>query len=209
MRRIEDQAMKAKAGNTAGWPQGIGQSLRSWRAVRRMKQSHIADLLGCSQATISRWESGIQAPSSREAAAILRLLAARLCSSGDCALERLVRSSMAELHLICDVTHRLLAASPAREANWRVSATELAGGSMLRFASPEIGRAELGLRDNGWFAEPSASVEVATGANGRSDVPIRPGRFRWTRMRLSDGSFARLVETLPFASVNVAAPSSF
>jgi transcriptional regulator with XRE-family HTH domain len=197
--------MRGAAGNTTGWPQGIGRSLHSWRIARRMKQAHVADLLGCSQATVSRWESGAQTPSALEAAAILRLLAARLSSSGDRALERLVKSSTAELHLVCDVTHRLLAASPARELGWRVSANELAGNSMWPFASPEIDAAERGLRDGGWFAEPSASLEVETGTNGRTDVPIRPGRFRWTRIRLSDGSFARLVETLPHTSVIFAA----
>ena len=184
----------------ATWPQGIGESLRSWRVARRMKQAHVADLLKCSQATVSRWESGAQTPSPREVSAILRLLAARLSSSGDRALERLVISSAAQLHLVCDLTQRLLAASPARERNWRVAASDLAGTPMGRFASPEISSAESSLRDAGWFADPGASVEIETGANEDDDVPILPGRFRWTRIRLSDGSFARLVETLTPAS---------
>jgi hypothetical protein len=161
-----------------------------------MKQAHVADLLQCSQATVSRWESGAQAPSPREASAILRLLSARLSPSGDRALERLVKTSAAELHLVCDLTLRLLAASPARERNWRVSASDLAGTPMWRFASPEISQAEQSLRGAGWFADPGASVEIETGANEDDDVPIVPGLFRWSRIRLSDGSFARLVETL-------------
>jgi transcriptional regulator with XRE-family HTH domain len=168
-----------------------------------MKQSHVADLLQCSQSTVSRWESGQQLPSRSEAAAIARLLAARLSSAGDRALGRLIRGSGAELHLVCDVSHRLLAASPARERRWRVSVSELTGAPMWRFASTEIKEAEERLGRSGWFADPYASVEIETGPNGRRDVPILAGRLRWTRIRLSDGSFARLVETLHSAATSV------
>src|SRR5262245_15006654 len=107
-----------------------------------MKQAHVADLLRCSQPTITRWESCRLLPSGREAAAIARLLAARLSSAGDRALDRLVRGSEAELLLVCDVSHRLLSPSPARERHWRMSASELIGTSMWRFASAEIKEAE-------------------------------------------------------------------
>jgi len=84
---------------------------------------------------------------------------------------------------------------PARERRWRVSASELLGTSMWRFHTEAIARAEVALPALGWYGEAPPEVEVLTGANESPEVPIRRGRCRWTRLRLSDGSYARLVET--------------
>ncbi len=173
----------------------LGRSLRVWRALRRMKQGHAAALLGVSQATVSRWECGRQTPTHPEREALRALMAARLDSSADHALARLVRSASREAHLICDLTHRLLAASPARERRWRVSASALMGTSMWRFHTEAIAEAEAALPALGWYGEAPPAVEVLTGANTSREVPIRRGRCRWTRLRLSDGGYARLVET--------------
>jgi transcriptional regulator with XRE-family HTH domain len=173
----------------------LGRSLRVWRVLRRMKQGHAAELLGVSQATVSRWESGRQAPTLAERDALRALMAARLDGAADHALARLVRGSSRESHLICDLTHRLLAASPARERRWKLSARELMGTSMWRFHTEAIARAEAALPALGWYGEAPPEVEVLTGANESPEVPIRRGRCRWTRLRLSDGSYARLVET--------------
>ena len=40
------------------------------------------------------------------------------------------------------------------------------------------------------------SLEFATGTNSSQLVPIAQSRCRWTRLTLSDGTSARLVETL-------------
>jgi transcriptional regulator with XRE-family HTH domain len=173
----------------------LGRSLRVWRALRRMKQDHAAELLGVSQATVSRWESGHQKPTLPERDALRALMAARLDGAADQALGRLVRGAAREVHLICDLTHRLLAASPARERCWTVSASELTGTSMWRFHTEAIARAEAGLPALGWYGEAPPVVDVLTGTNDSAEVPIRRGRCRWTRLRLSDGSYARLVET--------------
>jgi transcriptional regulator with XRE-family HTH domain len=175
----------------------LGRSLRVWRALRRMKQDHAAELLGVSQATVSRWESGRQAPTPPELQALRTLMAARLDGAADRALSRLVRGTSREAHLICDLTHRLLAASPGRERRWKVSASELMGTSMWRFHTEAIAKAEATLPTLGWYGEAPPEVEVLTGANESREVPIRRGRCRWTRLRLSDGSYARLVETEP------------
>lgn len=174
---------------------GLGRSLRVWRALRRMKQDHAARLLGVSQATISRWESGHQTLTPRERETLRALMAARLDGAADHALGRLVRSTTREAHLVCDLTHRLLAVSPARERRWKVAASELMGLSMWRYHTEAIATAEAGLSALGWYGEAPPAVEVLTGANESAEVPIRRGRCRWTRLRLSDGSYARLVET--------------
>jgi transcriptional regulator with XRE-family HTH domain len=174
----------------------LGRSLRRWRAMRRMKQSHVAELAGVSQATVSRWEAGALTPSAAEQRMLRRLMGARLDSAADHALARLVRSSSRPMHLVCDLTHRLLAASASRERQWRRPLSEFLGASLWRYASPEIAAAEAGLPSLGWFEADGPTVELASGPNGSAEVPIAAGRIGWSRLQLSDGAFARLVEAL-------------
>jgi len=171
---------------------GLGRSLRVWRALRRVKQMRAAELLRVSQATISRWENGGLVPTQEEQVAIRQLLAARLDSAADHELARLVTNSDRPVHLICDLTHRLLALSSARSSDWRGGRGELMGQSLWRFASDELRAAEESLGGHGWYQP----IEGHTGANRSPRLRIRPGRFRFTRFQLSDGSHARLVETL-------------
>ncbi|WP_425260974.1 helix-turn-helix domain-containing protein [Rubrivivax sp. RP6-9] len=174
----------------------LGQSLRRWRALRRMKQSHAAELLGVSQPTISRWESGTQTPDEDEQQVLRRLMAARLDSAADHALARLVNESPLRVHLVCDLTHRLLALSRGREAECRRPRSEMMGRSLWRYASAEIVRAERSLSDRGWFSDNPPELTLTTSACLEQDVLIPSSRFRWVRFQLSDGSHARLVETL-------------
>ena len=44
----------------------LGRSLKTWRQLRRLKQTHAAELLSVSQATMSCWENGLQAVSHRQ-----------------------------------------------------------------------------------------------------------------------------------------------
>ena len=53
-----------------------------------------------------------------------------------------------------------------------------------------------GLAALGWFEPGAPAVEGVTRAHTTAAVRIRRSRFRWTRFQLSDGSFARLVETV-------------
>jgi transcriptional regulator with XRE-family HTH domain len=178
----------------------LGRSLRTWRTHRRVKQGHAAELLGVAQSTISRWENGLQAPTPDEQSCIRRLMRARLDSAADRELARMVRQSMAAVHLVCDLTHDLLAISPARERFWSVPASELLGTSLWRYASPEIVAAEAELPDLGWFEPAPPAVELRTGANDSPMVRIYESRLRWVRFQLSDGSFARLVETVELSA---------
>ncbi|HTI44776.1 MAG TPA: helix-turn-helix transcriptional regulator, partial [Candidatus Nitrosotalea sp.] len=159
----------------------LARSLRVWRALRRVKQMQAADLLRVSQATISRWENGRLAPTQAEQAAIRRLLAARLDSAADHELARLVTSSDRPVHLICDLTHRLLALSSARSRDWQGGRGELLGQSLWRFASDELRVAEESLGDHGWYQPAPPAIEGHTGANRSQRLRIRPGRFRFTR----------------------------
>ncbi len=165
--------------------------------LNRVKQLHAAELLGVAQSTISRWESGTQTMELAQRARVEALVGARLTSAGDAALARLVAQHGRGVHLMCDHSHRLLALSPVRSAEWGCDADDLMGKSLWPFITEDLARIEDGLERLGWFdlACPPA-VEAETRANGSDLVPIRASRCRLTRMLLSDGTAARLVETL-------------
>ena len=174
-----------------------GIALRRWRLLHRVKQTHAAQLFNVTQSTISRWESGVQAMEPAAQLQLERLLTARLDSAADQVLARLIGESQRPMHLICDLTHRLLACSPARAAEFTRPLSTLLGQSLWRFATPEIVLSESALTSRGWHeTQAPPAVEFSTGSNASDLVPIRAGRCRWTRIPLSDGSAARLVETL-------------
>ncbi len=175
---------------------GLGPCLRQWRALRRCKQSHLAELLGVSQATVSRWESGVLHPTGAERDRLTVLLQARLDTAADRQLARLVVTSSLPVHLICDLTHRLLACSAARARQLRKAVADLLGVSLWPAATPEIAAAEEALLALGWFEGRLFCHESETRAQAGGLVDIRASRFRWTRLRLSDGGFVRLVETI-------------
>jgi transcriptional regulator with XRE-family HTH domain len=174
----------------------LGRSLKIWRLLHQLKQMRAAELLGVSQTTVSRWENGLLSPSGAEAAAIRRMLAARLESAADHQLGRLVAQSPRPMHLICDLSHRLLAWSPARALDCRRLGDNLIGSSLWPYASAALRQIERQLPELGWYQPAPPAVEGRTGANGARRLRIKPGRFRFTRFQLSDGGFARLVETL-------------
>ena len=174
-----------------------GVMLRRWRLLHHVKQSHAAELFSVTQSTISRWESGALDLDSLAHEKLEKLLAARLTTAADQALGRMVRESSRPVHLICDLTHRLLACSSSRAAQFATPVSELLGSSLWRFATPTIISMEADLDRLGWreaFAPPA--LEFLTGDNHSSIVPISQSLCRWTRIPLSDGATTRLVESL-------------
>jgi transcriptional regulator with XRE-family HTH domain len=175
----------------------FGRALRRWRRLRGVKQSHAAELFGVTQATLSRWERGHHRLPDTAARKLSRLLAAPLESAADAGLRRLVESSALRVHLICDLSHRLLAASPARFAEWTADAAELRSVSLWVFATDEIRSAEGRLGELGWYDDGAAQMSFWTGANDSPVVSIDPGILLWERLQLSDGTLARLVTSMP------------
>lgn len=173
-----------------------GPSLRRWRRLRGVKQGHAAELLGVTQATLSRWERGRHRPPEGAERKLALLLRAPLDSPSDAGLRRLVESSTHQVHLICDLSHRLLAASPSRVVNWTADLAEMRGRSLWRFATDEIRAAESRLVELGWYDGGVAQVSFQNGANESAVVPIEPGVLVWERLQLSDGTLARLVTSL-------------
>lgn len=173
-----------------------GRALRRWRRLRGVKQSHAAELLGITQATLSRWERGQHRLTEQAERKLAELLRAPLDSAGDAGLRRLVESSSQQVHLICDLSHRLLAASPPRVVKWTADLAEMRGRSLWRFATDEIRAAESRLGELGWYDDGVAQVSFDNGANHSTVVPIEPGVLIWERLQLSDGTLARLVTSL-------------
>jgi transcriptional regulator with XRE-family HTH domain len=95
------------------------------RQVRGIKQFHLVELMGVTQSAISRWERGTLPLSPDDFAAVQECLQVGPEPSLDAALKRLIESSTLRVHLVCDRTHRLLAASPSRQSEWCVNVSAL------------------------------------------------------------------------------------
>ncbi|MEL7529037.1 MAG: helix-turn-helix transcriptional regulator [Pseudomonadota bacterium] len=178
---------------TAVLASSLGPSLRRWRVLNRVKQQALARDLGVSQSRISRWESGQAEPDAFERQKITTLLRARPETASDRALLDLVTQAATPVHLVCDLTHRLLAASPARTKDWRVATADLIGTPLWRFASEGIRVAENSLEDSGWFEPLGPDIVYLTERAEFAELTIPESRIRISRLALSDGRFARLV----------------
>ena len=175
------------------------RAVRRTRLLSGIKQSHLAELLGVGQASVSKWESGLHVPAPDMLEALARFVATPPQNPSDTILKRLVEQSSRQMHLVCDTTHRLFAASPPRRARWRLS--ERSGVPMWPFATPEIRRAEEKLATIGWTERPNAAVFFKTGGSDHPVVSIEASTILWERLPLADHGFARLVTTLGPAEV--------
>ncbi|WP_343611448.1 helix-turn-helix transcriptional regulator [Novosphingobium sp.] len=177
-------------------PLSLGRALRRFRRLHAIKQTHLAEMLGVSQGSVSRWESGTHQPDPAQHDRLLDLMAARADAVGDAALKRLIATSTARVHLVCDVTHRLLAVSPARAASWGGDVGAYMDRSLWRFATPEIVEAQEGLATQGWFERPFGTKRFRTSANGSNTISIQPGIMMWESLPLADGRVGRLTTAL-------------
>jgi transcriptional regulator with XRE-family HTH domain len=175
----------------------FGTRLRQWRRGADIKQQRLADLLNVNQTTVSRWENGAIEPTPTQRVRLEELIAGHRPGQLDRVLRRLVETTSDQVHLICDRTHRLLAASPAREASWSCSTSDLTGTELFPFASVEIRRAERRLFEMGWFEGGSEALLFHTGRNDDARVHIYDSWVLWERLLLEDGTPVRLVTTPP------------
>jgi len=175
----------------------LGPSLRRWRVTNRVKQEALARELGVSQTRISRWESGRAQPDDRHLQKISRLLSARPETAADRALVDLVNRSGAPVHLVCDLSHRLLAISPARAREWRAPVSDFLDRPLWRFASEAIRATEHRLSDHGWYEPDSPDILYRTERAEFPEMTIPESCIRISRLPLSDGTYARLVREEP------------
>jgi len=171
----------------------IGAALVRWRRLNNIKQSAIALHFGVTQATVCRWERGEISPSAPHKRELLELLTATPTSAQDKALLTLVTDAPRPMHLVCDLTHRLLACSASRVARWHRPAPDLFGRSLWRFAPPELIELERLLPELGWLEPLPAALRVRTAGADYSELSIPAGERQLTRFELSDGRSARLV----------------
>ncbi|MCW0983802.1 helix-turn-helix domain-containing protein [Agrobacterium sp. BT-220-3] len=173
-----------------------GPTLRHIRKMRNMKQSHLAELAGVDQATISRWERRKSLLPEDTKTRLHTIFYRFVTLPEDDAIKRLVTTSSLKVHLICDQTHCLLSASGRRLDEWKTSLPDVIGKSMLPYASQEILDAELALKKSGWTDQLGARTIISTGPNNHPIIHIPQSRAIWERILLSNGMIGRLVTTL-------------
>ncbi|WP_158046971.1 helix-turn-helix transcriptional regulator [Skermanella pratensis] len=186
----------------------FGRSLRRLRRLNGIKQEHLAELAGVTQATVSRWESGQHRPTPEQAARLLPLLEARLNPAGDAMLKRLVETSALRIHLVCDVSHRLLAVSQGRRREWENDARDLYGETLWPFASDGIRDGEARLGELGWYEPVARAIAGWTDFKHSGVIRMGPGMWLWERVQLSDGRFARMVTTMPLEDLRRGVPEA-
>jgi transcriptional regulator with XRE-family HTH domain len=177
----------------------LGERLRRFRILHRIKQQTIAADLDATQSLVSRWEAGMHEPSAKARLRIEALLWSAMHKGSDAPLRRLVETAVCPMHLICDDTHVLLAASSSREGEWQARAATFRGSSLWRFATPQIVASETRLDDLGWFdASGQSRVLVDTEGNESRELRILPSTLMWEKVALDGGRVGRLVTTTVF-----------
>lgn len=170
----------------------FGRFLRQWRRTSDIKQSRLADILGVTQATISRWENGTQRPAPLQYDLIDQMMTRKRNFRLDQAIKRLVTHSNQRVHLIEDRSHRLLCASNARQEEWQRDCNSLIGTSLWRFATPEIATAEKSLHELGWHEDQADHLTFQTSRRDGAPMRIVDSFILWERFFLSDGTAVRL-----------------
>ena len=156
----------------------FGRRLRQWRRESEIKQARLADIVGVTQATVSRWEKGLQTPAPLQ----IDLLHQMMTRNRNFRLDQAIK----------DRSHRLLCASAPREQEWQRSSGDLLGTSLWRFATPEIAQAEKSLHDMGWHEDQADHLSFETSGRNGPPMPIVDKFILWERFFLSDGRAVRL-----------------
>lgn len=170
----------------------FGQRIRHLRRAHGLKQLVIAQGTGVDQATVSRWESGLQVPQIEIQHAVFNLLAHY--RTDDRTLLRLIENSNEPVHLVDDISHICLAYSNQRAKDWQTSQTAMVGVSLWQFATDEIRAAEAELADTDWWSARIPTPKVFRTSEAKHDaIIISAGAILWERLYLADGTPVRLV----------------
>lgn len=189
---IQERLVAMKALSQTAPDKEFGRLLRQWRRTSDIKQARLADILGVTQATVSRWENATQRPAPLQYDLIHQMMTRKRNFRLDHAVKRLVTHSNQRVHLIEDRSHRLLCASTVREQEWQRDSTPLLGTSLWRFATPEIAVAEKSLHDLGWHEDQADHLTFKTSQRDGAPMRIVDSYILWERFFLSDGTAVRL-----------------
>lgn len=170
-----------------------GTQLRRLRRSHGMKQTHLAELVGVGQSTVSKWECGYLLPSTGQHLRLVTLFSTRLDPARDAWLSRLVECSTRQVHVMCDTEHYLLAASRPRIGEWRRDFNEVAAQPLTRLLPPDIAFAENWIVEHDAEAFRLSTLVVRTGGREGGPYDIAPALMLWERFQLSEGKWVRLV----------------
>jgi transcriptional regulator with XRE-family HTH domain len=172
----------------------LSEFMRRYRTVRGIKQAHLAELLRVSQSTVSKWENG-SLPSEDQYFHILGLLGANPSTIADTWLARLVETSREPIHAVCDITHRLLVASPTRYQEWCSDRIEMFHRPLLHDAPLDIIEAEQRLLQQS-LPSLDRPMLIKTAGQVYGRYRVNAGFLLWERLQLTDGTWVRLVTTV-------------
>lgn len=161
-----------------------GVHVRRLRQARGWKQTALADYLGVDQATISRWERGLQVPDLTMRVKLRDLVRRALPDADRMALMPVTASP--HMAVAVDNGLRIVAASEPAAERWGVAHRMLPGKSLTPFLSPDLTWA-LDQIDQAGFWRGEVAVARAVASAEDFDGRAFYGTYVWTPLQLSGG----------------------
>lgn len=153
------------------------------RAARGWKQAALAELMGVDQATVSRWERGLQSPDVASRRRLARLFQREHPPGDRAALLAVEASPHPFLAFAGDLA--VVAASPSVGDFFGIGLAELRAGGMAQLLSGDLAEALARAEAAGIWVGAVAGVSFVARVARHGEV--RPARFLWTPVILSQG----------------------
>ena len=163
------------------------------RKRQNIKQGALANYLGVSQVMISYWERGHLIPSEEFHSRMIGFFQKEYSAPEDKLIKRLVENSERPTHIVCDFSHVLLAASRARQLEWKCYYIDLLGKVLFKDLPDDIVVAEDKYSWLDYEQRINETFLVSTCGRSEGDYKIRPTEMLWEPFSLSDGKIVRLV----------------
>lgn len=183
--------MRINPANEQDW----ASQLRRFRRVRAIKQAALAEMLGVDQATVSRWESGRQAPD----LGIQRRLRALMQGTGardETLVAHWVTAAVGDSVLL-DATRTIRAASGPFCRRHRIEPAGVAGRSAIPLFGPEPDSLWWQAVEHGFFEGELASVSVVSRFQLLGDTERSiPVEALWTPIPMSSGEILQRIDSL-------------
>lgn len=186
-----------------------GRIIRSVREMLGLTQQAFAEKLAVSQATVSRWESGLTEPDP-ESRRRIHALAGRSTSTADAALYRMVRRAPSIMGLF-DLNMRVLAISDvAAEVNG-LHAAEIIGMDYRPLFTEDLAEAYEAAVRHGFFTGEILGLDMACHARGLNGEPCHVIASWHLVYRPSDGEplllwSTRRVDEATYAAARASGP---
>ncbi|HSV27940.1 MAG TPA: helix-turn-helix transcriptional regulator [Candidatus Omnitrophota bacterium] len=168
-----------------------GANIRRLRAARGWKQVVLAEMLGVDQATVSRWERGLQRPDVTTQMKLRDMLRANLPEIDRVALAAIQQSP--HLALAFDRALRLVAVSEAVAARAGRDAADLVGGELCAPMAPDLAWATEQAERAGFWAGEVAAMRLVARAPLAGGAPLH-ARYVWSPLFLAGGEVVAAVQ---------------